>query len=97
MEVVLFTALLASVLLESTQSFDIPFRILQDKAEVYPLPNLPYEYNELEPWIDEGTVRAHHLGHHEAYRNKMNALLNQWRDQVCIDMLQGMCEVSDYT
>lgn len=28
---------------------------------------LPYEYNALEPWIDEATMRIHHGKHHQAY------------------------------
>jgi len=72
---------LYSLLTIAVAGVDLPFTIIGYKAEVYPLPDLTYAYNELEPWIDEGTVRAHHLGHHDAYRNKMNTLLNQWRDQ----------------
>jgi Fe-Mn family superoxide dismutase len=31
------------------------------------LPPLPYEYNALEPWIDEQTMRVHHDKHHQGY------------------------------
>jgi Fe-Mn family superoxide dismutase len=58
-----------------------PYEALADKAEIYTLPPLPYEYRGLEPWMDEATLRAHHEGHHDAYRKKMNAFLAQWRDQ----------------
>ena len=30
-------------------------------AQNLPLPPLPYDYNALEPHIDEATMRAHHL------------------------------------
>ncbi|EDO44816.1 predicted protein [Nematostella vectensis] len=43
--------------------------------EKYTLPELPYDYNELEPHIDEATLRVHHLGHHAAYTKKLNAAL----------------------
>ena len=48
----------------------------------YPLPNLPFGYDELEPYLDTPTLRVHHLGHHRAYTDKMNAALRQWRKAV---------------
>ena len=50
--------------------------------EHHVLPDLPYQYDELEPFIDESTLRVHHLGHHKAYTNKMNAALKEWRREV---------------
>lgn len=32
--------------------------------------DLPYEYNSLEPYIDEETMRIHHDKHHKAYFDK---------------------------
>ena len=37
------------------------------------LPPLPYDYNALEPHIDEQTMRLHHGKHHQAYVNGLNA------------------------
>lgn len=37
-------------------------------------PLQPYEYDALEPSIDEATMRVHHLGHHQGYTNKINAV-----------------------
>eukprot|EP00123_Amoebidium_parasiticum_P009166 comp19294_c1_seq1/m.22137 comp19294_c1_seq1/g.22137 ORF comp19294_c1_seq1/g.22137 comp19294_c1_seq1/m.22137 type:complete len:246 (-) comp19294_c1_seq1:189-926(-) len=45
-----------------------------------PLPPLPYEYNALEPYIDEATMRTHHLKHHQAYTDKANAALAALRE-----------------
>ncbi len=39
------------------------------------LPPLKYDYNALEPYIDEETMRIHHTKHHQAYVDKLNAAL----------------------
>lgn len=36
------------------------------------LPALPYDYNALEPYYDEQTVRLHHDAHHKAYVDGLN-------------------------
>jgi Fe-Mn family superoxide dismutase len=41
----------------------------------FTLPPLPYDYNALEPHIDEQTMRIHHDKHHQAYVNNLNAAL----------------------
>src|SRR4028119_2013287 len=41
----------------------------------YEVPDLPYDYNALEPHIDEETMRIHHDKHHQAYVDKANAAL----------------------
>jgi Fe-Mn family superoxide dismutase len=41
----------------------------------YTLPALPYDYNALEPSIDEQTMRLHHDKHHQAYVNNLNAAI----------------------
>jgi Fe-Mn family superoxide dismutase len=38
---------------------------------------LPYDYNALEPHIDEQTMRIHHDKHHAAYVNNLNAALEK--------------------
>jgi Fe-Mn family superoxide dismutase len=37
------------------------------------LPDLPYDYDALEPHIDEQTMRLHHDIHHKAYVDGLNA------------------------
>ena len=39
----------------------------------YKLPNLPYNYNALEPFIDAETMKIHHDKHHAGYVEKLNA------------------------
>jgi len=41
----------------------------------YTLPDLPYDYDALEPHIDERTMKIHHMKHHQGYTNKVNAAL----------------------
>jgi superoxide dismutase, Fe-Mn family len=41
----------------------------------YSVPDLPYDYDALEPHIDEETMRIHHDKHHQAYVDKANAAL----------------------
>ena len=43
----------------------------------YTLPPLPYDYNALEPSIDEQTMRIHHDKHHQAYVTNLNAALEK--------------------
>ena len=48
------------------------------------LPPLPYDYNALEPHIDEATMRLHHDKHHKAYVDGLNnaeAKLKDARDK----------------
>ena len=41
----------------------------------YKLPELPYSYDALEPYIDEKTLRLHHDKHHQGYVNGLNSTL----------------------
>ena len=48
----------------------------------FEVPPLPYDYNALEPHIDEQTMRIHHDKHHQAYVDNVNKALDgtQWAD-----------------
>jgi len=47
------------------------------------LPDLPYPYDSLEPYIDEATMHVHHDAHHKAYVDNANAALagTEWADR----------------
>lgn len=41
----------------------------------FKLPQLPYAYDSLEPFIDARTMEIHHSKHHAAYTNNLNTLI----------------------
>jgi len=43
----------------------------------YELPRLPYEYDDLEPFIDSETMKIHHQKHHQSYVDGLNKSLQQ--------------------
>ena len=49
----------------------------------FEVPPLPYDYDALEPHIDEQTMRIHHDKHHQAYVDNANKALEgtQWADR----------------
>jgi len=49
----------------------------------FEVPPLQYDYNALEPTIDEQTMRLHHDKHHQAYVDNANAALagTEWADR----------------
>ena len=42
----------------------------------FEVPDLPYDYSALEPYIDEETMRIHHDKHHAAYVNMLNGAVD---------------------
>lgn len=43
----------------------------------YTLPDLPYAYDVLEPYIDEETMHLHHDKHHNTYVTNLNAAIEK--------------------
>src|SRR3990172_5961156 len=43
----------------------------------YRLPDLPYDYNALEPVIFDEIMQIHHQNHHQGYVNNLNAALEK--------------------
>src|SRR3954454_17257559 len=58
----------------------------------FEVPPLPYEYDALEPHVDEATMRVHHDKHHQAYVDKANAALEgtEWADKSIEEVLQNL-------
>lgn len=46
----------------------------------YKLPDLPYDYNALEPVISAEIMELHHKKHHNAYVTKLNEALEKYAD-----------------
>lgn len=47
---------------------------------MYTLPDLPYDFADLEPHIDKETMHIHHDKHHAGYVNNVNAALEGHED-----------------
>ncbi len=45
----------------------------EDEITKFILPDLPYAYDALEPFIDKTTMQIHHSKHHAGYVKKLNA------------------------
>ena len=58
----------------------------------YEVPPLPYDYNALEPHIDEQTMHLHHDKHHQAYVDNANKALEgtEWADKPVEDVLRNL-------
>ena len=58
----------------------------------YEVPALPYDYDALEPHIDEATMKVHHDKHHQAYVDKANAALEgtEWDGKPIEEVLQNL-------
>jgi Fe-Mn family superoxide dismutase len=60
---------------ESFPASDPPASNLPDHAPPFKLPELPYDYGDLEPIIDTETMKLHHDKHHRAYVDGLNEAL----------------------
>jgi|SRR5581483_1610635 len=61
------------------------------------LPDLPYDYNALEPHIDEQTMRIHHTKHHQTYVDKLNDAIKgtEWEDKPVEEILKNFSSIPD--
>jgi len=58
----------------------------------FEVPPLPYDYDALEPHIDEQTMRVHHDKHHQAYVDNANKALEgtEWADRPIEQILDNL-------
>lgn len=53
---------------------------------MFTLPELPFDYAALEPYIDSETMHIHHDKHHAAYVKNLNEVLNGHEDLLNMDL-----------
>ncbi len=63
----------------------------------FEVPDLPYDYDALEPHIDEATMKVHHDKHHQAYVDKANAALEgtDWADKDVEEILKNLSDLPE--
>jgi len=66
-------------------SFPVGFKVAgstggmsKKTTEDFELPDLPYAYDALEPYIDAMTMEIHHSRHHAGYTRKFNAAVSEY-------------------
>jgi len=61
------------------------------------LPPLPYDYDALEPTIDEQTMRIHHGKHHQAYVDNLNKAVEgtEWADRPVEEVIQNLDKIPE--
>ncbi len=65
---------------------------------MHQLPDLPYDFDALEPTIDARTMEIHHGRHHQVYVNMLNAALDGHDDLAALsleDLLRGIENVPE--
>ncbi|HLZ21205.1 MAG TPA: superoxide dismutase [Ktedonobacterales bacterium] len=64
----------------------------------FEVPALPYDYNALEPYIDEQTMHLHHDKHHQAYVTNLNNALQgqgQFESMSVEDLMRNLSSVPE--
>ena len=62
------------------------------------LPDLPYAYDALEPYIDEETMHLHHDKHHNTYVTNLNAAIEKYpelEEQSIEELMKNLNEVPE--
>src|SRR6266704_4863441 len=68
-----------------------PFDHLRSKPMSFTLPDLPYKYDALAPYMSRETLEYHHDKHHLAYVNNANNLIKgtEWEGKSLEDVVKG--------
>jgi superoxide dismutase, Fe-Mn family len=64
----------------------------------FEVPALPYDYNALEPYIDEETMHLHHDKHHQAYVTNLNNAIqgqSQLESMSVEDLVRNITQVPE--
>lgn len=68
------------------------------KGALYTLPELPYAYDALEPYIDAQTMKIHYSKHHQGYVNKLNEALKEYpklRSKPVTVLLENLTDIPE--
>jgi len=69
-----------------------------EQTKLYVLPQLPFGYGDLQPYMSEEQLRIHHSKHHQAYVNGANAILQRLdkarKENMDIDVKATLKELS---
>ncbi|MDP2672362.1 MAG: superoxide dismutase [Nanoarchaeota archaeon] len=62
---------------------------------MFKLPNLPYPFDALEPYIDAKTMEIHYTKHHQTYVDKLNEALNgtEFADMEIAEVLKNISKI----
>lgn len=74
--------------------------VVPDDFGTYPyeLPDLPYDYDEVDALVDAETMEIHHSRHHQAYVNNLNSALEEapdLQDTDLVDLLSDLESVPE--
>jgi Fe-Mn family superoxide dismutase len=70
--------------------------LLFSKQKEFILPELPYAYDALEPYIDSETMMVHHDKHHAGYTAKLNAALKNYTGPPPANVKEILTNASQY-
>lgn len=71
--------------IQYSKFFEIEWRVL---IMTHVLPELKYDYNALEPYIDGLTMTIHHSKHHQTYVNNLNTALEKYPEHASKDVVE---------
>ncbi len=63
----------------------------------FTVPELPYAYDALAPYVDEATMHLHHDKHHQAYVDKLNGAVTgtDWESRSVEDIVANLSSVPE--
>jgi Fe-Mn family superoxide dismutase len=63
----------------------------------FTVPDLPYAYDALAPYVDEATMHLHHDKHHQAYVDKTNGALagTEWESRSIDDIVANLSSIPE--
>lgn len=67
-------------IIENNEDNTIQSLSIMNEDNQFDLADLPYQYDALEPFLDEKTLKIHHSKHHKSYVSNLNNILKEWKD-----------------